>query len=196
MADSAGQDVWRFAFPCAVAPRPCPRSSLHLSAGQVFGVLGAALLLIGIYTPALGGPLGQGKALFQMGRNGEGQCEALVVFALAVVSLWLATRRLCPVLAVTAMGCQLAVASAFLLQISTAVLPVPAASPSAPSRLPNFICYLRRTPITFCLGWCFLELGILLLFSASVLDDVRTMPSRWRKRLATGGGAFEVNTSD
>lgn len=143
-------------------PRPAPiRRPLGLRPAQWLGMIGAALLLVGVFVPAFG-VRAPGESLLEVSAQDDGvPWDALVVMVLALGSLVLAWKDHCLFLWLTGIGAQIALASSYALW-----RPQPLSWNGG-----NLICgltpnYGLRT------GWWLMELGLLLLLLAAFLAEL------------------------
>lgn len=162
--------------PPAPDPAPSIQRNIALSPSQLLGVLGSALLLLGLYLPFERGA--SGLAHGHLSEHGTGISEASVIVVMAVLSFVLALRQCCPALAATAMVSLMALASAALLTVGPFLVPAPTSQ--------NTLCCVRPPALLQTVwrdgspapcvspgwGWYLILAASMLLFVAAVLDDV------------------------
>lgn len=143
-------------------PRPAPiRRPLGLRPAQWLGMIGAALLLTGIFVPAFGVSW-PGQSLVEVSAQEDGvPWDAMVVMTLAVGSLVLAWKDQCLFLWLTGIGAQLALASSYGMW-------------KPPPQMGPFLCCFGANPTTSGLqaGWWVMELGLLVLLLAAFLAEL------------------------
>src|SRR5262249_19216778 len=88
-----------------------------LSPSQWFGIAGSLALLLGLCLPFMSSRQLGDMMIADLGANGASVLESTVLTVLAVLSLLLALRGLCPVLVFTAIAVQFVVASSYVVEL-------------------------------------------------------------------------------
>jgi hypothetical protein len=149
-----------------------------LSPSQYLGIAASLVLFAGVCLPFMVGWRFGPLRLADLGNDGEGVSEAIVLTGLAWLSLVLALRGYTPALAAMALFAQLTIASAFLLQAEHCANLAPGGVRIYPPGTVIFCCGLGPSPLSAALGWYVLEAGPVLLLSAAFLDEILSCLNR------------------